>query len=72
MHGLLRWEDQILISCHHQELAGLSALVDEKKTVDVFTTPTQLDGELVTLTLLPRARWQTLINLDVIQVTSSD
>lgn len=35
---------------------------------DVFSTPPQLDGELVTLTLLPRSRWQTLLNLEVIQV----
>jgi U3 small nucleolar RNA-associated protein 21 len=27
-----------------------------------------LDGEVVTLTHLPRSRWQTLLNLDVIQV----
>ena len=36
--------------------------------VDVFSTPPQLDGELITLTLLPRSRWQTLLNLEVIQV----
>ena len=28
-----------------------------------------LDGDIVTLTLLPRSRWQTLLNLDVIQVS---
>jgi U3 small nucleolar RNA-associated protein 21 len=38
-------------------------------SIDVFVTPPQLDGDLVTLTLLPRARWQTLLNLDVIQVS---
>jgi U3 small nucleolar RNA-associated protein 21 len=37
---------------------------------DVFSTPPQLDGDLITLTLLPRSRWQTLLNLEVIQVGS--
>ncbi|KAH7102300.1 Utp21-domain-containing protein [Auriculariales sp. MPI-PUGE-AT-0066] len=32
----------------------------------VFESPNQLADELVTLTLLPRAKWQTLLNLDVI------
>lgn len=49
-------------------LEALSALTVEDKPQDVFTTPPQLDGDLVTLTLLPRARWQTLLNLEVIQV----
>lgn len=40
----------------------------EETAQDVFVTPPQLDGDLVTLTLLPRARWQTLLNLEVIQV----
>ncbi|KDQ12262.1 hypothetical protein BOTBODRAFT_189275 [Botryobasidium botryosum FD-172 SS1] len=34
----------------------------------VYTTPDQLDGELVTLTLLPRSRWQTLLNLETIHL----
>ncbi|KAG8713637.1 hypothetical protein FRC08_013011 [Ceratobasidium sp. 394] len=46
------------------ELAELS-LVDNAKqpagTID------QLDGELITLTVLPRSKWQTLLNLEVIQ-----
>ena len=37
---------------------------------DLFVTPEQLDRELVTLTLLPRSRWQTLLNLETIQVCS--
>lgn len=40
--------------------------------MDVFSTPSQLDGDLVTLTLLPRSRWQALLNLDVIQVCAMD
>ena len=48
-------------------LDALSALtVQDSAPSDVYSTPPQLDGELVTFTLLPRARWQTLLNLDVI------
>jgi len=49
-------------------LAALEALKSSDTPVDVFSTPPQLDGELITLTLLPRSRWQTLLHLDVIQV----
>ncbi|KAG8930201.1 hypothetical protein FRC02_004503, partial [Tulasnella sp. 418] len=34
---------------------------------DVYATPAQLDEELLTLTLLPRSKWQTLLNIDIIQ-----
>ncbi|KAF8643908.1 hypothetical protein AX16_008924 [Volvariella volvacea WC 439] len=47
---------------------GLSALTMQEEKKDVFSTPPQLDGDLITLTLLPRSRWQTLLNLDVIQI----
>ena len=40
----------------------------EEGPKDVFVTPPQLDGDLVTLTLLPRARWETLLNLEIIQL----
>ncbi|THU85641.1 Utp21-domain-containing protein [Dendrothele bispora CBS 962.96] len=33
----------------------------------VFSTPPKLEGDLITLTLLPRSRWQTLLKLEVIQ-----
>lgn len=49
-------------------LEALTALTIENEPVDVFSTPPQLDGDLVTLTLLPRSRWQALLNLEVIQV----
>ena len=52
-------------------LEALSALTVQEQPTDVFVTPPQLDGDLVTLTLLPRARWQTLLNLEVIQVRYS-
>lgn len=54
--------------CPPSALEALIGLTMEDKPVDVFSTPPQLDGDLVTLTLLPRSRWQTLLNLDVIQV----
>ena len=49
------------------DLDALSALTVSNAPIDVFSTPPQLDGELITLTLLPRSRWQTLLNLEVIQ-----
>lgn len=49
-------------------LDAFSALKVQDTPADVFSTPPQLDGELITLTLLPRARWQTLLNLEVIHV----
>ncbi|KAI0672967.1 Utp21-domain-containing protein [Trametes maxima] len=50
-----------------EALDALSALSVHDQPADVFVTPPQLDGDLVTLTLLPRSRWQTLLNLEVIQ-----
>ncbi|KAI0372915.1 Utp21-domain-containing protein [Pilatotrama ljubarskyi] len=50
-----------------EALDALSALTVQDQPTDVFVTPPQLDGDLVTLTLLPRSRWQTLLNLEVIQ-----
>ncbi|KAF8626613.1 hypothetical protein AX15_004783 [Amanita polypyramis BW_CC] len=54
-------------SADEEVIQGLSALTAQDAPVDVFSTPPQLDGELVTLTLLPRSRWQTLLNLETIQ-----
>jgi U3 small nucleolar RNA-associated protein 21 len=34
----------------------------------VYTTAEQLSEKLLTMSLVPRARWQTLLNLDVIKV----
>ncbi|KAF7294751.1 WD-REPEATS-REGION domain-containing protein [Mycena indigotica] len=50
-----------------EALDALSALTMQETADDPFSTPPQLDGDLVTLTLLPRSRWQTLLNLEVIQ-----
>ncbi|KAG6908774.1 hypothetical protein DXG01_003386 [Tephrocybe rancida] len=50
-----------------EALNALSTLAVSDAPVDAFSTPPQLDGELITLTLLPRARWQTLLNLEIIQ-----
>ncbi|KAG9103326.1 hypothetical protein FRC06_011382 [Ceratobasidium sp. 370] len=46
------------------ELAELSLADDAKRPTG---TMDQLDGELITLTVLPRSKWQTLLNLEVIQ-----
>ncbi|TFK30167.1 Utp21-domain-containing protein [Coprinopsis marcescibilis] len=50
-----------------EALNALAELTVQDQATDVFSTPNQLDGELITLTLLPRSRWQTLLNLEVIQ-----
>ncbi|KAJ6630596.1 Utp21-domain-containing protein [Mycena sp. CBHHK59/15] len=50
-----------------EALDALSALTVQDTQEDPFSTPPQLDGDLITLTLLPRSRWQTLLNLEVIQ-----
>ncbi|THH10776.1 hypothetical protein EW145_g1083 [Phellinidium pouzarii] len=47
-------------------LDALQSLTVEEAP-DVYSTPSQLGGDLITLTLLPRSRWQTLLNLEVIQ-----
>jgi len=50
-------------------LDGLSPLsLQNRPPADVFSTPPKLEGDLITLTLLPRSRWQTLLKLEVIQV----
>ena len=51
-------------------LEDLSALVvHDQPEDDNFALMPELEGEVVTLTHLPRSRWQTLLNLDVIQVS---
>ncbi|KAF5338359.1 hypothetical protein D9611_012520 [Ephemerocybe angulata] len=50
-----------------EEEEALAALKVNDSPTDAFSTPPQLDSELITLTLLPRSRWQTLLNLEVIQ-----
>jgi len=50
-----------------ESLESLATLPVHDTSIDIFSTPPQLDGELVTLTLLPRSRWQTLLNFEVIQ-----
>ena len=57
-----------MLTLHSIALEALTALKVSDAPVDVFSTPPQLEGDLITLTLLPRSRWQTLLNLEVIQV----
>lgn len=49
-------------------LEDLSALVVYDRSQDISAPMPDLEGEVVTLTHLPRSRWETLLNLDVIQV----
>ncbi|PAV23976.1 Utp21-domain-containing [Pyrrhoderma noxium] len=53
-------------TAEEEALDALQSLTFEEPE-DVYATPSQLGGDLITLTLLPRSRWQTLINLEVIQ-----
>ncbi|GAA5820800.1 hypothetical protein JCM11251_003166 [Rhodosporidiobolus azoricus] len=48
---------------------ALSAINAPNRWEDIqpYTTPDQLAGELLTLSLMPRSRWQTLLNLDTIK-----
>jgi U3 small nucleolar RNA-associated protein 21 len=50
-------------------LSHLSSLVACDQPQDALGSLPDVDSEVVTLTLLPRSRWQTLLNLDVIQVS---
>ena len=47
---------------------GVVEPIGEPEFTGVYTTPEQLSEELVTLSLIPRSRWQTLLNLDTIKV----
>ena len=51
-------------------MAALSELTAPTRWEDVepYTTPDQLSTELLTLSLMPRSRWQTLLNLEIIKV----
>ncbi|KAH9180505.1 Utp21-domain-containing protein [Lactarius sanguifluus] len=50
-----------------EALRHLSSLTVHDQPQDIPGSVPDVDGEVVTLTLLPRSRWQTLLNLDVIQ-----
>jgi hypothetical protein len=39
------------------------------ESLDIFKRYQETNGDLIELTLLPRARWQTLLHLDVIGVS---
>jgi len=54
-------------SAEDEAFSHLSNLVVYDQPQDVLGSVPDIDGEVVTLTLLPRSRWQTLLNLDVIQ-----
>lgn len=41
----------------------------EPEYQDIYTTPDQLAENMMTLSLVPRSKWQTLLNLDTIRVS---
>ncbi|KAK1925552.1 WD-repeat protein [Papiliotrema laurentii] len=49
-----------------EEIEGLEN-VGAPEYTDIYTTPEQLSEGLMTLSLLPRSRWQTLLNLETIK-----
>ncbi|KAF8334258.1 Utp21-domain-containing protein [Cantharellus anzutake] len=53
-------------NAEEKTLDVLGALTLQDNPPSVYTTPDQLEEKLVTLTLLPRSKWQTLLNLEVI------
>ena len=61
----------LIINVPFPALEHLSTLTVHNQSQDVLDSMPDLDGEVVTLTHLPRSRWQTLLNLDVIQVRLS-
>ncbi len=55
-----------------QLVDGLDSEENEGEDYDDYknyTSPEQIDFELVTLSLLPESRWKSLINLDIIKVS---
>ncbi|KAF8503603.1 Utp21-domain-containing protein [Russula emetica] len=50
-----------------EALEDLSTIVVHDRSQDISDPMPDLEGEVVTLTHLPRSRWETLLNLDVIQ-----
>lgn len=55
-----------LIQVRLSDLDGIEP-IGEPEFQDIYTTPEQLGEELLTLSLMPRSRWQTLLNLDIIR-----
>lgn len=51
-----------------ESLSELAAPV-RWEDIQPYTTPDQLSEELLTLSLMPRSRWQTLLNLETIKVS---
>ncbi|KAJ9111344.1 hypothetical protein QFC19_001112 [Naganishia cerealis] len=49
------------------DLEGITP-VGEPEYQDIYTTPDQIAEEMMTLSLVPRSKWQTLLNLDTIRL----
>ena len=58
------------ISLTTTELYGVEP-IGAPDTNNVYTAPEQLTEGLLTLSLMPRSKWQTLLNLDTIRVSAS-
>lgn len=70
LRGVTEVRDQALPRMHvgeDDDIPDIEQLTLNSAAPDPFSTAEQLDSELITLTLLPRARWQALLNLEVIQ-----
>jgi len=48
--------------------AALNLDTEDDVETGVYNTVDQLSKDLLTMSLVPRTRWQTLLNLDVIRV----
>lgn len=50
--------------------AALAGDDEEEEETGVYNTADQLSDKLLTMSLVPRTRWQTLLNLDAIRVSN--
>lgn len=68
--SLLVWEAEMKVKAVYDssDLEGITA-VGEPEYQDIYTTPDQLAEDMMTLSLVPRSKWQTLLNLDTIRVS---
>ena len=60
-----RWLRSVLDPC--VDLVDID--IGAPEPTDIYTTPAQLTDGLLTLSLMPRSRWQTLLNLETIKVS---
>ena len=51
------------------DISLLDIQQNDSQDIDIFSSPKQLERDLVMVTLLPRSRWMSLLHLDIIQAT---